>query len=166
MHVTPTAVELEILKLLWQRPQLAGRELHDALEPVLQWGYSSTRKTLERMAEKGLVRVESNGVKNFYSANVGKVPTLAALAADFSKRVLGLDAPLPIAMFADSRFLQGQELAELEQHLSTLAAAVGQTGVASVAPQAPADLAPAPVSHETANQTTAHDSKLHKETRE
>lgn len=166
MQQTPTAVELEILKVLWQRPQLAGRELHDALEPILQWGYSSTRKTLERMSEKGLVRVENDGVKNFYSANVGKVPTLAALAADFSKRVLGLEAPLPIAMFADSRFLQGQELAELEQHLSTLAAGAWLAQVPHVAaPPATVDLTPA-VSHQTAHKTTAHDSKLQQETRE
>lgn len=122
MSVTPTSVELEILKLLWQQQRLSARELHDQLESVLQWGYSSTRKTLERMAEKQLVLVSSDGSKNFYTANVGKVPTLAALALDFSKRVLGLTEPLPIAMFADSRYLQSQELAELELHLSKLAA--------------------------------------------
>lgn len=121
MSVTPTSAELEILKLLWQQPRVSGRELHDQLEPVLQWGYSSTRKTLERMVEKGLVAVESDGSKNFYQAQVAKLPTLAALAADFSKRVLGLAAPLPISMFADSQLIQTQELAELEQHLAMLA---------------------------------------------
>lgn len=121
MQATPTSVELEILKLLWQQQPQNARELHQQLEAVLQWGYSSTRKTLERMGEKGLIEVDSDGAKNLYRAKVAKVPTLAALALDFSKRVLGLDAPLPIATFADSRYLQTQELAELEQHLQRLA---------------------------------------------
>lgn len=122
MQATPTAVELEILKQLWLQPGISARELHDNLEPVLQWGYSSTRKTLERMVEKGLVRVDTAGSKNSYTALVAKVPTLAALAADFAKRVLGLDAPLPMSTFADSRLLKGQELVELEQQLAQLSA--------------------------------------------
>ena len=63
MSVTPTSAELEILKLLWQQPRVSGRELHDQLEPVLQWGYSSTRKTLERMVEAGLVTAYDPGSK-------------------------------------------------------------------------------------------------------
>lgn len=121
MQLTPTTVELEILKLLWQQQPQSARDLHQQLESVLQWGYSSTRKTLERMGEKGLVEVDSDGNKNLYRAKVAKVPTLAALALDFSTRVLGLDAPLPISTFADSRYLQTQELAELEQQLQQLA---------------------------------------------
>ncbi len=127
MQLTPTTVELEILKLLWQQQPQSARDLHQQLESVLQWGYSSTRKTLERMGEKGLVEVDSDGNKNLYRAKVAKVPTLAALALDFSTRVLGLDTPLPISTFADSRYLQTQELAELEQQLQQLANAAAAT---------------------------------------
>ncbi len=116
----PTAPELEILKLLWQQQPQTGRELHDQLIDVLGWGYSSTRKTLERMVDKGLLVAELQGNQNSYSAQVTKVATLAALAQDFASRVLELKQPLPLAMFADSRLLTSDDLQALEQQLQQL----------------------------------------------
>jgi BlaI family penicillinase repressor len=113
----PTAPELEILKLLWQQQPQTGRELHDQLAQVLGWGYSSTRKTLERMVDKGLLSAELSGNQNSFSARVAKVPTLAALAQDFASRVLELKQPLPLAMFADSALLSADDLQALEQQL-------------------------------------------------
>lgn len=116
----PTAPELEILKLLWQLQPQTGRELHDQLADVLGWGYSSTRKTLERMVDKGLLVAELQGNQNSYSAQVTKVATLAALAQDFAIRVLELKQPMPLAMFADSRLLTADDLQALEQQLQQL----------------------------------------------
>ncbi|ALZ75583.1 BlaI/MecI/CopY family transcriptional regulator [Rheinheimera sp. F8] len=116
----PTAPELEILKLLWQLQPQTGRELHDQLADVLGWGYSSTRKTLERMVDKGLLVAELQGNQNSYSAQVTKVATLAALAQDFASRVLELKQPMPLAMFADSRLLTADDLQALEQQLQQL----------------------------------------------
>ena len=122
MH-QPTAPELEILKLLWAKQPLTARALHDELSVVLGWGYSSTRKTLERMVEKGLVSFDSLGHKNHYQAQVEKMPTLAAFAQDFAKRVFEMNGPLPVAMFANSTLLNAEEVADLEQLLADLAAA-------------------------------------------
>ncbi|WP_031566528.1 BlaI/MecI/CopY family transcriptional regulator [Rheinheimera texasensis] len=116
----PTAPELEILKLLWQQQPQTGRELHDQLADVLDWSYSSTRKTLERMVDKGLLQLVQQGNQNSYAALVAKVPTLAALAQDFASRVLELKQPLPLAMFADSALLSAEDLQALEQQLQQL----------------------------------------------
>lgn len=118
----PTAPELEILKLLWLKQPLTARELHDELAHVLGWGYSSTRKTLERMTEKGLVSFESQGHKNNYSARADKVSTLAAFAQDFASRIFELKGPVPVAMFAGSQLVNASEIAELELLLTQLAA--------------------------------------------
>jgi predicted transcriptional regulator len=120
MH-QPTAPELEILKLLWLKQPLTARELHDELESVLGWGYSSTRKTLERMGEKGFVACETLGNKNSYRALLDKMPTLAAFAQDFAKRVFELNGPLPVAMFANSKLVNADEMADLEKLLADLA---------------------------------------------
>lgn len=117
----PTAPELEILKLLWSRQPLTARELHDELALVLGWGYSSTRKTLERMVEKGLVSLTSLGHKNSYSANVDKVSTLAGFAQDFASRIFELKGPLPVAMFAGSQLVDANEMVQLERLLAQLA---------------------------------------------
>lgn len=114
----PTAPELEILKLLWQAQPRSARELHDKLVEKFDWSYSSTRKTLERMGEKDLIAIDSQGNKKIYSARVEKVTILAAMAKDLAKRVFEIDTPLPVAMFADSHLVKDEELDELERLLN------------------------------------------------
>lgn len=115
-----TATELEILKLLWQQAPQTGRELHEQLALTLAWSYSSTRKTLERMVDKGLLLQQAVGNQNSFTAKVDKISTLAALTADFARRVLELPDPLPLAMFADSKILSSSEQTALQQQLSQL----------------------------------------------
>ena len=113
MH-RPSNAELELLKCLWKLGPLSARELHDAAQTTLQWSYSSTRKTLERMGEKALVDERSEHGIHVYRAAVSKLRVLAALSDDFARRVLELDGPLPVQAFAESRLLDASELDELE----------------------------------------------------
>lgn len=113
----PSNAELELLKCLWRQGACSARELHDAVSPTLDWSYSSTRKTLERMVAKGLVVEGTRHRLNVYRARVGKVATVAALSADFARRVLEIDGPLPAQAFADSRLLSESELEQLESLL-------------------------------------------------
>lgn len=111
---TPSNAELELLKCLWRLEACSARELHNAVAASLDWSYSSTRKTLERMVDKGLASETTEHGLNVYRAAVGKVATLAALSADFARRVLEIDGALPVQAFADSRLLSEQELTQLE----------------------------------------------------
>ena len=116
----PTAPELEILKLLWHKEPRTARELHDAIADQLSWSYSSTRKTLERMGEKGLIAIESSGNKKIYTAKAEKMKTLAGYVQDFTSRVLEIDGPLPAAMFSESKLIQKDEIDDLEKWLDAL----------------------------------------------
>ena len=114
----PSAAELELLKILWQAQPRTARELHDNLVEKFNWSYSSTRKTLERMGEKGLVAIEDQGNKKIYSARVEKMTILASMAKDLAKRVFEIDGPVPVAMFADSHLVNDEEIEELERLLN------------------------------------------------
>lgn len=113
----PTAPELELLKQLWAKQPKSARELHNEISNTLKWSYSTTRKTLERMGEKGFVDIKNQGNKKIYTSKIGKLQTLANYARDFSSRILELDAPLPIAMFCDSKLINEIEITELEKLL-------------------------------------------------
>jgi BlaI family penicillinase repressor len=92
----------------------SAREIHEASLAQTQWSYSATRKTLDRMEEKGLVRVEAvHGVKT-YAATRPKLETLAGLIKDFARSVLDADAPMPAATFANSRLLDEEEIEALQ----------------------------------------------------
>lgn len=114
----PTAIELELLKLLWVTHKLSARELHEATEDFSGWSFSSTRKTLDRMVEKGLLDVsEVHGVK-VYRARVRKLSVLAMLTRDFARRVLGSSPSNAVAAFSESELLSAAEIEELRRMLS------------------------------------------------
>lgn len=116
----PTIPELEILKLLWHQQPRTARELHDEIQELFDWSYSSTRKTLERMGEKDFVTMAFKGNKKIYCAKLDKIKTLADFAQDFAKRIFEIDGPLPVAMFTDSRLIDESEITELEKLLVDL----------------------------------------------
>lgn len=114
----PSTPELCVLKALWRQAPLSAREIHEAVEEDLAWSFSSTRKTIERMMEKQMVAQHVRHGVQVYEARLDKVETLAAYAHDFGTRVMELDTPLPVNMFAGSKLVDTGELAQLEQMLS------------------------------------------------
>ncbi|MCG9757768.1 MULTISPECIES: BlaI/MecI/CopY family transcriptional regulator [Pseudoalteromonas] len=121
----PNSTELIVLKILWREQPKTGKEIHTEIGSKLSWSYSSTRKTLERMCEKGYLAEQMQGNKKIYSAVLAKVPTLALYAQEFAKQIMELDEPLPIAMFSDSKLIAADELDELEAMLDELAKTQG-----------------------------------------
>jgi BlaI family transcriptional regulator, penicillinase repressor len=117
----PSDYELKLLRHLWHHKRLSAREIHEASQAETQWSFSATRKTLERMVEKGLIAIETvHGVKTF-AASRSKLETLATLVSDFARNVLDSTEPMPAATFAHSRLISKDEIAELETLLEKLA---------------------------------------------
>lgn len=113
----PTRPELAILKALWRAEEMSARDIHQDIAAEFDWSYSTLRTVLERMSEKGLIEKSTRAGVNLYAARVGKVSLLGRMIADFSKRVLELDAAPAAAFFADSKLLSEEELEELEHAL-------------------------------------------------
>jgi len=116
--IIPSPTELCLLKALWKDAPLSARTLHERVEDELGWSYSSTRKTLERMLDKGMVAQDLAAGIQVYRPLLEKVDTLAAFARDFSHRVMEMDAPLAAAMFTGSKLVDEAELARLDQLLN------------------------------------------------
>ena len=114
----PNPPELVLLKALWAKGALSVRSLHEICAVDLKWSFSSTRKTLERMAGKGFVKISKSEGKASapaqVMARVSKTTTLAHIARDFFSRVLEIDGVLPTSAFTGSTLLSDEELDELE----------------------------------------------------
>jgi BlaI family transcriptional regulator, penicillinase repressor len=123
MHNTPNPPELVLLKTLWSKGPLPIRRLHEFCEVDLNWSFSSTRKTLERMADKGFVEIfKPEGTSPAPAqarARVSKTTTLAHMAREFFGRVLEVEGALPTSAFTGSALLSDEELDELEGLLGT-----------------------------------------------
>ncbi|MDQ1833587.1 peptidoglycan DD-metalloendopeptidase family protein [Massilia scottii] len=86
----PSITELSLLKCLWKQHPLSARAIHQHAEEELHWSFSSTRKTLDRMLEKGMISQHSLHGVNVYTAVLEAGNTLqqrkryaAALIAQF-----------------------------------------------------------------------------------
>lgn len=120
MAIKPSDSELTMLRCLWRHQQLSAREIHDHTSSQTVWAYSTTRKTLDRMVEKGILKVEPvHGMKTFLPAQ-SKIETMATLISHFAKTVLDTDGPLPATTFVQSRLVDDGELEELQAMLEEM----------------------------------------------
>lgn len=113
----PSPTEFVILKHLWRRQPQSQGEIHKAVLPELNWSRSSTRKTIDRMFEKDMLRIEEAHGTRIYFAKLKKIPTIAEMIQSFTATVLGLNAPLPVSNLTKSEILDASELKELDEYL-------------------------------------------------
>lgn len=116
----PSDSELKLIRHLWAAGRMSAREIHRASAEETGWAYSTTRKTLDRMVEKGLVKVQAVHGLKVYAPARSKLDTLARMIRDFTRNVLETDAPMPVAAFAHSKLIAPGEVKELEALLKKL----------------------------------------------
>jgi len=83
----PTAAELQILQVLWDRGASTVREVHDALNLEKTLGYTTVLKIMQIMTAKGLVRRDENQRAHVYEAQQPAEKTKRQFAADMLQRV-------------------------------------------------------------------------------
>lgn len=83
----PTEVELELLRVLWDKGSATVRELYEVVSQQRALGYTSVLKTLQIMTEKGLVERAEAGKAHVYQAAASQVETQNQLLRDLSERL-------------------------------------------------------------------------------
>jgi BlaI family penicillinase repressor len=83
----PTASELEILHVLWERGPSTVREVHEALSAHKPIGYTSVLKLMQIMTAKGTVRRDEQQRAHVYEAVQPAEKTKRQLALDVLQRV-------------------------------------------------------------------------------
>jgi len=83
----PTASELEILHVLWNRGPSTVREVMDALSETKSLGYTGVLKLLQIMTVKGSVRRDESNRAHIYEAVRPAEQTKRQLARDMLQRV-------------------------------------------------------------------------------
>jgi predicted transcriptional regulator len=113
----PTASELDILHVLWDRGASTVRDVHDALSEKREIGYTTVLKLMQIMTTKGLVRRNEEQRAHVYEACLPAEKTKRQLAADTLDRVFdGSASQLMLHALAGHRSSK-QEIAELRRLL-------------------------------------------------
>lgn len=85
----PTASELAVLQLLWERGPLAVKTVHAELSKDREVVYTTVLKTMQVMLERGFLTRESQGRKHIYAAAVAREATQDSLLDTFINRTFG-----------------------------------------------------------------------------
>ena len=113
----PTAAELQILQVLWERGPSTVREVHAALQEEKALGYTTVLKLMQIMTTKGLVRRNENQRAHVYEAQQPAEKTKRQFAADMLQRVFdGSARELMLHALASQRSTR-QEIEELRNLL-------------------------------------------------
>jgi BlaI family transcriptional regulator, penicillinase repressor len=113
----PTAAELQILQVLWERGPSTVREVQEALQAEKALGYTTVLKLMQIMTTKGLVRRNEDQRAHVYEAQQPAEKTKRQLAADMLERVFdGSARELMLHALAGQRSSR-QEIEELRSLL-------------------------------------------------
>lgn len=113
----PTDAELEILTVLWSRGPSTVREVHEDVARRKPTQYTTVLKTLQIMAEKGLVRRNEKQRAHVYEATLPREMTQRQLAGDLLQRAFAGSAASLMMGALSARKATRQELAELRKLL-------------------------------------------------
>ena len=114
----PTASELEILHVLWERGPSTVREVHQALSDKRPIGYTSVLKLMQIMTAKGTLRRNEEQRAHVYEAVQPAEKTKRQLALDVLQRVFdGSASQLMMHALAD-RKASKEEVEELRRLLN------------------------------------------------
>ncbi len=83
----PTAVELEILRILWELEPCPVRVVHERLAEAKQTNYSTTVKMLSVMLQKGLVKRNETVTPHFYRAALSRKKAAKTFLSDLIEKV-------------------------------------------------------------------------------
>jgi len=81
----PTDAELNILGILWQKGPSTVREVHQALHPSDEVGYTTTLKLMQIMLEKSLVSRDTSQRTHIYTAALKESQNQKRMVADLLK---------------------------------------------------------------------------------
>lgn len=85
----PTASELAILAILWERGPLPVKAIHEQLSEEKEVVYTTILKTMQVMTDRGFLARESQGRKHIYRAAIAREDTQNSLLDTFVNRAFG-----------------------------------------------------------------------------
>lgn len=116
----PTDRELAILGVLWERGPSPVREVHEALEPDAQTGYTTTLKLMQIMVEKGLLVREDDGRRHIYRPALSEERTQKQLIQDLLDRVFAGSAAKLVMRALSARKVSPKELKRIREMLDQM----------------------------------------------
>ncbi len=116
----PTAAELAILQVLWERGPSTVRDVHEALSDKQHTGYTTVLKLMQIMAQKGLVQRDESRKTHIYEAKQPEERTERQIVRDVLDRVFSGSAERLVVRALEERKVTADELARIRKLLDEM----------------------------------------------
>jgi predicted transcriptional regulator len=116
--IKPTAAELEILDLLWEKQKATVREIHEAISKDRPTAYTTVLKLMQIMHEKGLVRRDEKGKAHVYRPSRSQQQTQRSLVTDLLDKAFRGSALKLVQHVLETKPTTREELAEIKRLIS------------------------------------------------
>lgn len=111
----PTELELEILKVLWERGASTGREVRDALAAVRDLAATTVATVLGIMEEKGYVRRNDSDRGILFAPRLKRDAALRGLLRDIVDRAFGGSTAAAMVHLLQAGDVDAEELRRLRE---------------------------------------------------
>lgn len=116
----PTEVELQILRVLWEKGPCVVRDIHAQLNDAKGTNYSTTVKMLAVMLEKGLIKRDDDAKPHVYSAVLTRAKAGKRMIGAIVERIYnGSAASLALQALSGAKATK-EELSEIRRMLDQL----------------------------------------------
>lgn len=118
--LTPTQTELEILNILWEQGECRVQDVHERLNKLRPIGYTSTLKSMQVMAQKGLLDRRLEGRSHVYFPTIQEDVTKNKLLTRFIESTFrGSKSKLVVQLLGNNKVSQ-EEIDEIKTFLEQI----------------------------------------------
>lgn len=111
----PTAAELEILAVLWEKEAATVKEVHEIINERKPTGYTTVLKTMQIMRAKNLVERDNANKAHVFRAVAAQSETQKSLVADLIEKAFRGSALKLVQHVLEAKPSSADELREIRQ---------------------------------------------------
>jgi predicted transcriptional regulator len=115
MTTKPTASELEILDVLWEKKHATVRDIYEEIGRRRPMTYTTVLKLMQIMNEKGLVRRDEKGKAHIYRAARSQEQTQKRLVSDLLEKAFRGSALKLVQHVLETKPTTPEELEEIKR---------------------------------------------------
>lgn len=115
-----TDAELEIMRVLWARPDCPSSEVVNQMTDLMEWSPNTTRTLLSRLVQKEAAgaKLEKGSKRNYlYYPLISEQEYLRSETKSFMKKLYGGALKPMLANFLQDKKLNAQEIEDLKEAL-------------------------------------------------
>lgn len=106
---------MEILEVVWSLGSATVREVHDALQPARQTGYTTVLKLMQIMTGKGLLARDESQRSHVYTPTVARESVQKTMLGEVIDRAFRGSTSAMVMHALSSRRASAEELAQIRE---------------------------------------------------